>query len=189
MKVLVIPEDQRLDRYIVQPVIAALFGELEIPARIDVLPEPQLRGANDALDQELLAEIITANPMIDLFLLVVDEDCNRGNHVERAAARESEHAGRLLACLAHQEVEVWMLWLHRASLGVQFSEVRRECDPKERWAESLLKSLGRNGPGNGRKLAMRSLGSGWRGLSQACTEIADLRERVRRWHAVRRASP
>jgi hypothetical protein len=90
VKVLIIPEDQELDRYIVKPVIEAMFAELGLKGRVDVLPEPRLRGATQALDRNIVAEIVRENPMIDLFLLIVDADCDReGNH-ERAAARAAE---------------------------------------------------------------------------------------------------
>lgn len=38
MKVLVIPEDQVHDQYILKPVVEALLADLEIPAHVQVLP-------------------------------------------------------------------------------------------------------------------------------------------------------
>src|SRR3569832_2800050 len=105
MKVLIIPEDQELDRYIAKPVIEAMFADLKMTAQIDVLPEPRLRGINQALDGELLAQIIGDNPMVDLFLLIIDRDCNRDKNEQRVAARLREHAGRLLACQAPHGLE------------------------------------------------------------------------------------
>jgi hypothetical protein len=185
VKVLVIPEDQEIDRYILKPVIEAMFADLEIPARVDVLPEPRLRGTSDALNETIVRDIVAANPMIELFLLVVDRDCNRDNNVHRAAARVSEHAGQMIACLAEQELEVWMLALYKDQLDASFSEIRAECDPKERWAEPLLKELGTDGPGRGRRRAMRALSGKWRSLRDTCTELRDLQERVRAWVAGR----
>lgn len=181
MKVLVIPEDQEIDRYILKPVIEAMFSDLEISARVEVLPEPRLRGTSDALDEGIVRDIVTGNPMIDLFLLVIDRDCNRENNVPKAAARVSEYEGQMIACLAEQEIEVWMLALYKDRLGATFSEVRAECDPKERWAEPLLKELGTDGPGRGRRRAMRALSGKWRSLRDTCTELRDLQERVRAW--------
>lgn len=185
MKVLIIPEDQELDRYIVKPMVEALFGELGISARIDVLPEPRLRGSSDALDPATIAEIVATNPMEDLFLLVVDADCNRQGNSTRAAARQAEHPDKLIACLAIQEIEVWMLALHKGQLSVGFSEVRTECDPKERFAEPLLNRLGRDGPGHGRKAAMRALKGHWPTLRDTCIELRDLRDNVSVWNTMR----
>jgi len=182
MKVLVIPEDQELDRYIVKPVIEALFADLQLAARVDVLPEPRLRGANDALDPQVIRGIVDENPMADLFLLVVDRDCNREKNEERARGREREHQEKLVACLAHQELEVWMLALYKDELDASFTEVRAECDPKERWASSLLAKLGTDGPGQGRKRAMRALKGKWRSLRDTCTELRDLEDAIRIWN-------
>jgi hypothetical protein len=185
VKVLVIPEDQEIDRYILKPVIEAMFADLEVPARVDVLPEPRLRGTSDALDEGVVRDIVSDNPMIDLFLLVIDRDCNRENNVQRAAARVNEHADRMVGCLAEQELEVWMLALYKDRLDAPFSEVRAECDPKERWAEPLLKELGTDGPGRGRRRAMRELSGKWRSLRDTCTELRDLQDQVRAWVARR----
>ena len=181
MNVLVIPEDQELDRYIVKPVVEALFDDLRTRARVSVLPEPRLRGAGEALDKETVASIVRDNPMEDLFLLIVDRDCNRENHDEKAAKRQAEHAGRLLACVAVQEVEVWLLALYKDRFQETFTEVRKECDPKERWAEPLLKELGSEGPGRGRKAAMRALSGNWRSLHDTCPELRDLQQRIQAW--------
>lgn len=185
MKVLVIPEDQELDRYIVKPVVEALFAEVEVKARVDVLPEPRLRGASDALDPEVIRSIVEKNPMIDLFLLIVDNDCDRAGNAAKAKAREGEHEGKLLACVALQEVEVWLLALYKDALGVGFSDVLAECDPKERWAEPLLDRLGTGSPGRGRKAAMSALSGKYRSLRDTCAEVRSLEERVRGWSARR----
>lgn len=181
MKVLIIPEDQSLDRYIAKPVIEAMFGELERRATIDVLPEPRLRGASDALDPEVVASIVGDNPMIDLFLLVVDADCNRAGNRSKANARASEHAKKLIACVAEQEIEVWMLALYKDRLGAGFADVRKHCDPKEQWADDLLRELGTGSPGGGRKSAMRQLAGNYRSLRDTCTELRELEGRVRDW--------
>lgn len=182
MNVLIIPEDQELDRYIVKPVIEALFEDLDIRARVDVLPEPRLRGTSDALDRELIAQIIADNPMEDLFLLIIDRDCDRENNERHARLRMDEHPDKLIACLAAQEIEVWLLALYKNKLDVdKFAEVRKHCDPKERWANSLLDQLGFQGPGRGRKRAMQALAKKWRSLRDTCTELRDLQDAVTSW--------
>lgn len=182
MKVLVIPEDQELDQYIVKPVVELLLSEAGVTAKVEVLPEPRLRGASDALNAATLREIVVDNPMVDLFLLLVDRDCDRDSNEAKVRTREQEHAGRLLACCAWQEIEVWMLAAHKEKLDATWNEVRSECDPKERFAEPLLKSLGSSGPGRGRKAAMRSVK-----LSSllTCGELEQLRVRLIDWRDAR----
>lgn len=182
MKVLVIPEDQTHDAYIIKPIVEAICADLGRKAKVDVLPEPRLRGTSEALDPALIRRIVDGNPMVDLFILAVDRDCDRDKNEARAAARASEHPGKLIACVAVQEVEVWMLALHTDKLTTPFSEIRRHCDPKEPFAEPLLDRLGaRSGPGAGRKAAMRALGGNLKGLLARCDELARLRAAIDAW--------
>jgi hypothetical protein len=186
VKVLVIPEDQELDRYVVKPVVEALFDDLGIRARVDVLPEPRLRGASEALNSAVVAEIVADNPVEDLFLLLVDRDCDRQGNAAKAAARQSEHADRMIACLAVQEVEVWMLALHKDDLDVTLGELRKECDPKERFAEPFLRKLGSESPGRGRKAAMRALRGRWNSLCDSCPELRKLSQDIDAWRTLSR---
>lgn len=185
MKVLIIPEDPTHDPYILRPVVERIFADLNRPARIEVLRDPHLRGVDEALDQQTVAGIVSDNPMVDLFLLLVDRDCDRRGNSTKASARESEHARCLIACLAIEEVEVWMLALHPDAVGAPWQTVRAECDPKERFAAPALKRIGTSGPGAGRKRAMRALVGSWPRLRQLCPEIAQLQERVAGWFAQR----
>jgi hypothetical protein len=106
------------------------------------------------------------------------EAYRRTKNVEKAAARVAEHSNKLIACLAVEEVEVWLLAVHRENLNAGWLEVRAECDPKERFAEPLLNMLGRDSPGRGRKGAMRGLGAKWKGLLELCPEIKALKTSI-----------
>lgn len=182
MRVLVIPEDPTLDQYVVKPIIERIFLDLGRTARVDILNDPHISGAAQALDPALISEIIGDNAMIDLFLLVVDRDCDRMGHEAKTRARESEHPGKLIAALAWQEIEVWALALHRQMLPDRWPRIRTECDPKERYWDPLVRDQGWLGTvGKGRKKAMRGLGAGWSGLRQVCPEIEALRERIEAW--------
>ncbi len=184
MKVLVIPEDPTLDQYILKPIVERLFQDVGRRARVDILFDPHLRGIDEALDPKMVERIIAENPMVDLFLVMVDRDCNRYGNEERADAREQEHPGKLLACLAIQEVEVWMVALHRESFDVPWKDLRADCDPKERYAEPLLRQLSSpTAVGHGRKQAMRGIATRWNALVQRCEEFARLRERLKEWVA------
>lgn len=181
MKVLIIPEDPTLDQHVLKPIAQQLFNDLgRSNARVEVLQEPHLRGVAQALNAQKLQEIIEDNAMIDLFIVMIDRDCNRFHNEEQAAARCGEHPRKLLACLAFQEVEVWALALHRE--GLPWSEVRKDCDPKERFWDPFVEARGWQGEvGRGRKKAMHGLGAKWKGLLQVCPELAALREEVRAW--------
>ncbi|MEY4510413.1 MAG: hypothetical protein RLZZ450_2535 [Pseudomonadota bacterium] len=179
MKILIIPEDQTSDGFIAKPIVEALCADAQVPARVDVLPEPRLRGAAQALNPDIVREIIADNPMTDLFILVIDRDCDRDGHVAKATAREGEHAGKLVACVAEQELEVWLLALHRKQLGsLSWKDVRAHCDPKEEWAEPLLRQLGAAGPGGGRKGAMRALRGSLKTLVALCPELQTLQTKI-----------
>lgn len=193
MNILIIPEDQTQDQYIVKPVIQAIAKKIGLPEKkVEVLPEPRLRGASDALDAELLAEILDDYPTTDLFLLVVDRDCNRPPQCneDKAKQREHDHSNKLIACVAIQELEVWLLALYKDQITkakkTTWDEIREECDPKERWAEPLLENLALGGPGGGRKLAMNALkGGAFKTLKILCPEVEDLQARIEQFAAQR----
>lgn len=178
MKVLVIPEDPMLDQYILKPVVERLFADLRLAVRVGVLWNPRLRSVTQALDASVVRHIIETYSMIDLFLLIVDRDADE-HRGARTRILEAEHPGRLLACLAIEEVEVWMLALHRDLLPSPWAEIRGERDPKERFAHPFLATHApKLDPGQGRKWAMRNLGARWKGLLDVCPEIADLKTRI-----------
>lgn len=182
MKVLIVPEDPTYDQYILKPVVERIFKDLERLARISVLQNPRLTSVNQALDSVVLAEIVDRYPMVDLFLVLVDRDGDSEGRPARARAREEAHPGRLFVCLAIEEVEVWMLAIHRSKLSEPWNEVRAEQHPKERFADPFLSEHApRLGPGGGRKWAMRQLGPTWQGVLGVCPEVADLRQRISGW--------
>lgn len=182
MKVLVIPEDPVLDQYVLKPIVERMFEDLGRRAGVRVLTSPRMQGVAQALDRDVLARVVSQYGMYDLFLLMVDRDAVQ-SRAAQAAVREAEHPARLFVCLAIEEVEVWMLALHRERLGVPWREVRADRDPKERFAEPLLRELApRMALGGGRPRAMETLGQKeWRSLLQLCPELDELRTRVGEW--------
>lgn len=178
MKILVVTEDHRLDMFIIKPVFEALFEDLH-PL---VVFDQTTQGSEEALDPQHLSSVIRENPMIDVFILVIDRDCDRRGHQARAAAAEGTHPPNLLACLAIEEVETWLCALYKDHLqkasGVAWRDVRSHCDPKEAFAEPLLRQIGVDGPGKGRKRAMRELRL--KSLVSLCPELKELRERIDR---------
>ncbi|MCI0693828.1 hypothetical protein L0337_17700 [candidate division KSB1 bacterium] len=179
---MVIPEDPDLDRYILKPVIKAVFNDLNRIARVEVLPNPRLRGVDQALDPAQLNSIINSYPQEDLFLLLIDRDCDQ-NRINRVNSRESEVMSRgkaLIGCLAIEEVEMWALAIYQGELPARWQEMRQECDPKEAYFHPLVEQLGlQNNVGRGRKHIMKSLSGQYSRLLQLCPEIAELRDRIR----------
>jgi hypothetical protein len=182
MRVLIIPEDPTLDQHVVKPIVERIFADLGKPARVEVLKDPHVSGAAQALCSTLIAEVVLDNAMVDLILLVVDRDCDRQSHEAKARDREKEHQTKLIATLAWQEVEVWALAPHRAELDAKWPAVRAHCDPKEAYFDPFVLRKGwLETVGKGRKRAMRDLGSSWRGLLDLCPEIDGLKQRIQQW--------
>ena len=119
-------------------------------------------------------------PMVDLFLILVDRDGDAERRPREARAREEQCRGRLFVCLAIEEIEVWMLAIHRDSLAARWSEIRAEHHPKERFALPFL--AGHDGElGRGRAWAMRDLKSRWKGVLDVCPELGELGQRLGEW--------
>ena len=186
MKVLIIPEDPTLDQHILKPIVERLFADLGRPARVMMLTDPHLGGVEQALDGGTIRSIVDKYRMVDLFLLMVDNDGGRSGNAGKAALREAEYPDRLIACLAIEEVEVWMLALHREEIrqmtGARWPQIRGHHDPKEAYATPFIRARGwSTGVGRGRKDAMRALPTQWGSLLQVCDELAVLRRRVEDW--------
>lgn len=182
MKVLIVPEDPTYDQYVLKPIVERIFSDLKRRARIEVLQNPRLTSVAQALDREVLADVVKKYPMVDLFLVLVDRDGDADGRPRRARAREEAHPGRLFVSLAIEEVEVWMLAIHRGRLSSPWRTVRAEVHPKERFADPFLAEHAPElGPGGGRKWAMRELGQEWQGVLKICPELTDLKKRIASW--------
>lgn len=184
MKVMVIPEDPLLDQYILKPVMERMFRDLGRSARVEILANPRLRCVAQALDAATVKHVVAMHPMIDLFCIMVDRDGESERRPIEARAREEEHPDRSMVCLAVEEVEVWMLAVHRERLDAPWQDIRSERDPKERFAEPFLAAHApRASLGAGRVWAMRDLGSKWRGVLTVCPELEELKQRLGAWLA------
>lgn len=190
MKIFIIPEDQELDQYIVKPILERILSDIGRTARIDVLPKPRMRGISHLMGPGVIEDIVEDYPMADLFVVMVDSDCdyqNRGEKIKalverQPAARDGKK--RLIACIAREEIEVWMLGLHHRdpALGAAWQDIRAHCHPKEAFAEPFIARKGWSTLlGRGRKHAMRELGQHWSGLLGRCDELAQLRREIQAW--------
>lgn len=180
-RVLLVLEDFVKDRFVVKPVVEAIFANLDAQARVEIYPV-KMGGWMKALDKNELTRIATVEKSSNLIIVACDRDCNRNNVIEKAQAREAELAGRLLVCLAIEEIETWLMWLHKDDdeMSASWGDIRAHCDPKEAYAEPFLKAKGwTGGPDDGRKSAMKALAQRSRGLIESCEEIAGLRQKIK----------
>jgi len=162
VKVLVVLEDPTLDQYIVKPIVE----------------KPYMRGVKNVFDQ--IDGIVEDNPMVDLFLIVIDRDCDRENHTGKLRIRVERHEDTMVGCLAREEVEVWMLAAQN-NLPASWGEIRRHCDPKEHFAERWLAANGFTSAdvGHGRKRAMQALPTNFRRVLSRCDELRELSAELR----------
>lgn len=191
MRVLVIPEDFPDDQYVLQPIVAAMLAHLgRKQARVRVCAVPRLRGIGEALKWERQQEIIQRyRGMVDLFLLCVDRDGEAGRRSALDAleqqARSSLPAGcAFLAENAWQEIEVWVLAGHALPPEWDWSEVRNEPHPKERYLEPFARQRGvADGPGKGRKALAEEAAKSYRQrIRRLCPEdVQALEKRIGAW--------
>jgi hypothetical protein len=188
MNVLIIAEDDRNDRFILQPIIKAMFRSLRRP-RIRVDTHVFRDGGWDAVKQwELIRHIIESNRPTDLFLLCVDRD---GHEPRRRIldgleekAREVLSPPRLfLAEHAWQEVEVWALaginW--RLKPKWEWETIRNERDAKEHYFEPIARARGLlDSAGRGRRVLGAEAARNYTRVRQNCPEVLVLEERIRR---------
>jgi hypothetical protein len=185
MKALIILEDHTLDRYIAKPVVERILRDLQRSAQIDVVSHPRIRGVNQALSARTVDQVVRLNPMVDLFLIIVDRDCDEQRAAGPLAARLRTvvAGGRIiLGCLAIEEIEVWALALHRREIRAQWEHIRSECHPKEVYFQPFIERMGwEQSLGRGRQTAMEALRRQWRALKGRCPEIQVLQDQIRQW--------
>ena len=155
MRVLVIPEDSRKDKFILKPLFESLFRSLgKSRTRIRVCEDPVLGGVREALKSSNMSEIIRRQGgMTQIFILCVDRDGEAGR---RQRLREMElefgNARVFLAENAWEELETWVLAGLDLPAGWNWQTVRAEVQVKETYFEPLVewRSLSQ-APGGGRK--------------------------------------
>jgi hypothetical protein len=188
LRVLIVPEDFRKDQYMLKPLIKAMFDALDKPnAKIEVCKRPLLRGVDQALDREKLADVFEDyGGMVDLFLLCVDRDCqpNRRDRLDdRELWAETSYQCALIAENAWQEIEVWVLAGHDLPVDWSWQAVRAECDPKEVYFMPFSEQQGVvQTPSEGRKILAEESGRRYDRIKQLCPEdVAELEDKIRAW--------
>lgn len=137
VRIVVIPEDDRLDKFVLQPVFEAMLAYLDKPhARVKVVDNPQPRGIATVLQPEFADRVVARFPFAHVYVYCLDRDgrAEREGQLDAAVARLRLAApgGRAEGILAVQEAEVWCLINHVTELGDPWPVVRSEPHPKER---------------------------------------------------------
>jgi hypothetical protein len=183
VKTLIVCEDPLHDRYIAKPVVRAVLAGLGSQSSVDVLTDPRTRGIDDLVAQS--SRVLAERPMIDLFVFIADRDCQRtGDNKQRLRDALRPIPSNAVICCAVEELETWLLALHRGNLPESFppwAEIQQHCDPKEHFATPFLSEQGFGGPGDGRAIAMKVLNqTKLRDLMRVCDEVRELRDDISR---------
>ena len=177
MKVFLIPEDSRRDKFILKPLFESLFRSIGKPrTRVRVCENPVLRGVGAAMNVDRLAQIVRRyKGETDIFVLCVDRDGDenrRGRLAELEARLRADRA--FFAENAWEELETWVLAGLTLLPGWNWKEVRAEVHVKERYFDVLAEARGvTRSAGRGRKPlaeeAARSIGA----IRRKCPEDFD----------------
>ena len=189
MRVVIIPEDFRNDQYILKLLVEAMLTAAGRPrALVTVCRDPVIRGVDQALDRDVLAQILERySGMTDLFLLCVDRDgvASRRHALE---ALEVHAAGLLnpgqvlLGENAWQELEVWIL-AGQIDLSWDWKAIRAEVHPKEKYYGPYAHRRGVSEQvGGGRKILAEEAARRYQRVRSLCPEdVRRLEARITRW--------
>lgn len=177
MNVLIIPEDVKKDQFILKPIFARLLKVLGASsAKVQVCQNPRLRGVDQALNSEQLAQIIDRYAaMTDLFIICVDRDgdVNRRVRLDQIE-REFEGIRPFLAENAWEEIETWALAGLNLPNEWRWPVVRAEQHVKEAYFDKLVDQLGlTDSLGGGRDVLGREASRRIRAIRQKCPEDFD----------------
>lgn len=185
--VLLVCEDYRTDQYITKPLVRSMLDAVGKPhANIEVCMDPLIGGVEQALDPDLLKDVVRTHPQADLYVLTVDRD-GVENRRERIRQREAESEEwtrdqqHLIGVQAHQEVEVWLL-AAQDDVPPEWSwqSVRAEPHAKERYFQPYVSTQDLNPPlvAGGRRELGEAVGSNYVRVRQLCDEVQELEDRV-----------
>ncbi|HEU0087153.1 MAG TPA: hypothetical protein VFQ77_05835 [Pseudonocardiaceae bacterium] len=186
--VLIIPEDFRLDQYILQPLMRALMGSVGRPnANVRILTDPLLGGIDQAIKLENLLSIVDQYPLVNLFVLIVDRDGKpeRRKILDARELKVGAHLGSGRAFLAQEaweEVEVWALASQTLPTGWRWSDIRADLHPKENYfGPFALKRSIAHRIGGGRREIGRDIAHQYHRICSLCPEVRALESRVSAW--------
>lgn len=194
MNVLVIPEDAKYDRHMLQPIMERMITSwLEIPATVDVMDQMKLGSISQATARETLRRVINQHRMFDLFILCIDQD----DRSDEAAADQTsdieiemrEHLAErsrpddaFFVAVAKREIEAWVLISCEESGDWTYTELRREPQVKERYFEPYAEQRGVDEDQfGGRGPLGEEAARNYKTIRQHCVELQDLEEKIQHW--------
>ena len=177
VRVLIIPEDDRKDQYILNPIFNQLLRSIGKPkARIRVCQDPRLGGVVEATKSERISEIVERyKGMMDIFILCVDRDGEEGRR-QRLDQIEAEFKDvqLFLAENAWEELETWVLAGLDLPADWNWKTVRAEVQVKEQYFEPLVAQRNLSDkPGGGREPLAEEASRRIDAIRQKCPEDFD----------------
>jgi hypothetical protein len=187
--VLIIAENPD-DQFMLKPIIQKLMQEIGFQrAKIAIHDGPvRIRGFGDAMKWELLSEIIDDNQSVDVFLLMLDRDCDEKRrikltNIEKKAADKLDSLGSnkvFFAENAWQEIEVWVL-AGQKDFSSDWQTVRADCHPKENYYYKYAKQRQLyDAPHQGRLRLSKEAAQNYPRIRQLCPEdVQSLENRIK----------
>ena len=181
MRVLIIPEDDRKDQYILNPIFSQLLRSIGKPrARIRVCQDPRLGGIGEAMKSDRILEIVARyKGMMNIFILCVDRDGEEGrrqrlDEIEKKIEGQFGDIQIFLAANAWEEIETWVLAGLDLPTDWSWRTVRAEVQVKERFFEPLVAERNLSDkPGGGRKPLAEEASRRVGAIRQKCPEDFD----------------
>ena len=176
MRVLVVPEDSRKDKFILKPLFKALFRSIGKPkAYVSVCEDPILGSVEEVLKSSRIEQVIARYRMVSIFILCVDRDGKTGRR-QRLNQIESEFGDSqvILAENAWEEIETWVLAGLKLPGEWRWTDVRAEVQVKERYFDPFALQRGVSDlPGGGRKPLGEEAAQRITAIRQKCPEDFD----------------
>jgi hypothetical protein len=181
-KVAIVCEDPTYDRYIAEPVVIRACAEIGRPrAQVKTVTWPRVGGVSQLKDA--VCEFLEKwGPISNAVVILVDADGedgeggrpDRGLQFRHAVARcPTDYCHVVVVAL--QELEVWALWGIYQQLAHDWSEIREERDPKERFFQPQQTDVDQKTADGGRtRMIEAALAKGWPSITIACPELNTL---------------
>lgn len=179
MRVLVIPEDQTYNGYILRPLVKAIVGDAGRPSvKVEVPPKPRIQGYPHAITV-IREELPVLYGFYDLWLFIPDSDRATSEAMRKLESDLAKQDVCLLCCPAQPEVEIYACVPFRKEIRGTWEDARRSPHMKEAVFEPLLEKYGdpRRASG-GRDLMIRESLRNLPFLYQLCPELRGLRDRI-----------
>lgn len=179
MKVLVIPEDQTWNGYILRPLVKAIMADAgRRRARVTIAPEPRLRGYAHAV-KAIREDLPGLYGFFDLWLFFPDADRASIDAMRALERNLAERDIRLLCCAAQPELEIYACVAFRSDMQETWEDARRNQRMKEEVFQPLLDQHGyQKQPGKSRGLMIKQSLMNLPLLFQLCPELKCLRDRI-----------